>query len=70
MFFIDGFCIVLNFIEIIFFSLSFAHLRSVHRQLGPRQRSMPVQIDTEFLRLIPKHLRKRIKSAGSIKKKI
>lgn len=37
--------------------------------LGIRQKSMPVQIDTEFIRIIPKHLRKRIKSAESIKNK-
>ncbi|XP_068152751.1 microtubule-associated protein futsch [Drosophila tropicalis] len=33
-----------------------------------RQNSMPVQIDCEVLRVIPKHLRKRIKSAESQKK--
>ena len=36
--------------------------------LGHRQKSMPVQIDTQFLRIIPKHCRKRIKSADSEKK--
>lgn len=38
------------------------------RFLGMRQNSMPVQIDSEFLRIIPKHLRKRIKSADTPKK--
>ncbi|XP_046866113.1 uncharacterized protein LOC6651581 isoform X3 [Drosophila willistoni] len=33
-----------------------------------RQNSMPVQIDCEVLRVIPKHLRKRIRSAESQKK--
>lgn len=34
-----------------------------------RQRSMPVQIDTSCIRLLPKHLRKRIRSAESEKRK-
>lgn len=34
-----------------------------------RQNSMPVQIDCEVLRPIPKHLRRRIKSAENEKKK-
>lgn len=38
------------------------------RSLGARQKSMPVQIDTEIMRVIPKHLRKRIKSADSQKR--
>ena len=30
---------------------------------------MPVQIDTNLIRILPKHLRKRIRSAESDKKK-
>lgn len=37
--------------------------------LGPRQRSMPVQIDTQLMRILPKHLKKRIKSANSASSK-
>lgn len=33
-----------------------------------RQRTMPVQIETTVMRAQPKHLRKRIKSAGMIRK--
>lgn len=35
-----------------------------------RQNSMPVQIDCEVLRIIPKHKRRRIKSAEAGKQKI
>ncbi|XP_031618527.1 titin-like [Contarinia nasturtii] len=35
------------------------------RGLGPRQRSMPVQIDSQLMRVLPKHKKKRIKSANS-----
>lgn len=31
--------------------------------LGVRQRSMPVQIDTQLMRILPKHSKKRVKSA-------
>ena len=34
-----------------------------------RQNSMPVQIDSEVLRVIPKYIRKKIKSAEGDKKK-
>ncbi|KAH8383867.1 hypothetical protein KR009_010930 [Drosophila setifemur] len=37
--------------------------------LTMRQNSMPVQIDCEVFRVIPKHMRKRIKSADSNKRK-
>ncbi|KAI9576327.1 hypothetical protein GQX74_000122 [Glossina fuscipes] len=37
--------------------------------LAMRQNSMPVQIDSELFRVIPKHMRKRIYSAETIKKK-
>lgn len=37
--------------------------RSIRRLLGPRQRSMPVQIETQLMRVLPKHRRKRVKSA-------
>ncbi|CAD7084177.1 unnamed protein product [Hermetia illucens] len=33
------------------------------KRFGTRQRTMPVQIDFEILRVLPKHLRKRIQSA-------
>lgn len=33
-----------------------------------RQRTMPVQIETSVIRAQPKHMRKRIKSAGMIRK--
>ena len=35
------------------------------RSLGPRQRSMPVQMDAFLIRILPKHLRKRVRSAGN-----
>ncbi|XP_037030763.1 titin homolog isoform X2 [Bradysia coprophila] len=41
----------------------------INRGIGPRQRSMPVQIDSELMRIIPKHLRKRVKSADMAKKR-
>lgn len=40
----------------------------VLKGLGPRQRSMPVQIDTQVIRVLPKHKTKRVKSANSSKK--
>ncbi|XP_032578894.1 centromere-associated protein E isoform X2 [Drosophila sechellia] len=39
------------------------------RWLKMRQNSMPVQIDCEVFRVIPKHMRKRIKSAEANKRK-
>ncbi|XP_046805227.1 protein PFC0760c isoform X2 [Lucilia cuprina] len=39
------------------------------RWLAMRQNSMPVQIDSEVLRVIPKYMRKKIKSADGGKKK-
>lgn len=39
------------------------------RWLAMRQNSMPVQIDSEVLRVIPKYMRKKIKSAEGEKKK-
>lgn len=46
-----------------------AHLDLKRRRLlGMRQNSMPVQIDSEFMRILPKHLRKRIKSAETDKR--
>lgn len=36
---------------------------------GLRQNSMPVQIESEVFRVIPKHMRKRIRSADTDKKK-
>ncbi|XP_018801451.1 PREDICTED: uncharacterized protein LOC108976665 isoform X1 [Bactrocera latifrons] len=36
----------------------------VLKWLSRRQNSMPVQIDSEIFRVIPKHMRKRIKSAN------
>lgn len=42
----------------------------INRGIGPRQRSMPVQIDSDLIRIIPKHLRKRVKSAEISKKKM
>ncbi|XP_055321231.1 titin homolog [Sitodiplosis mosellana] len=35
------------------------------RGLGPRQRSMPVQIDAQVIRVLPKQVTKRVKSASS-----
>lgn len=37
--------------------------------LAMRQNSMPVQIDSEVLRVIPKYMRKKIKSAESEKRR-
>lgn len=34
-----------------------------------RQRTMPVQFDSSVIRVLPKHLRKRIKSADTGKKR-
>ncbi|XP_039968604.1 uncharacterized protein LOC120780383 [Bactrocera tryoni] len=39
----------------------------VLKWLSRRQNSMPVQIDSEIFRVIPKHMRKRIKSANGCK---
>lgn len=39
----------------------------MRRVLGVRQRSMPVQIDTQLIRILPKHSKKRVKSASSEK---
>lgn len=33
-----------------------------------RQRTMPVQIDASVIRVLPKHMRKRNKSAGMVRK--
>jgi hypothetical protein len=47
-----------------------ARKRKSRLTFGIRQRSMPVQIETTIIRVLPKHLRKRIKSAdGEAKKK-
>ncbi|KAJ6639250.1 hypothetical protein Bhyg_11992, partial [Pseudolycoriella hygida] len=49
---------------------SYINIQSlINRGIGPRQRSMPVQIDSELMRIIPKHLRKRVKSADMAKRK-
>lgn len=39
------------------------------RWIALRQNSMPVQIDSEVLRVIPKYIRKKIKSAEGEKRK-
>lgn len=38
--------------------------KPMKRVLGVRQRSMPVQIDTQLIRILPKHMKKRVKSAS------
>jgi hypothetical protein len=39
-----------------------------YNKMLTRQRTLPVQIDTTIFRVLPKHMRKRIKSAGVMKK--